>query len=209
MKPSTPEIEAVLVDVRRAYRLLHDYQRMVLDAVDYLAKQLGMNYRGGWPKFSDASPKPGKGGLDFWSWDWLNMVFYEFHFGSPLQPEGYPRMSVLLISDSGYFCTDATDADQTDITTFLPPERSQTYIGFLISGSKWPHPGFMDTQVGMKTFIEGGGRLPLEYAAEGLVGRCWNLSRLLTEEGTDEVIDDLLAAAVKAKIALRRIETRL
>jgi hypothetical protein len=41
MNPSTASIEQALLDVRKAYRLLHDYQRMVMDALNYVGSSWG------------------------------------------------------------------------------------------------------------------------------------------------------------------------
>jgi hypothetical protein len=203
MNFSTAEINEVLLDVRKAYRLLHDYQRMALDVTNYIGKQLGLPYVGGWPKFSDASPKKGKGGLDYWSWDWLNLVFYECHFSEvPLGAPGL-RVSVLLISDTGYFCSEQESVEQTNVSDFLAVEKSQTMVGFIISGKEWPHPAFLENKEQMKTFIESKGNLPGEYAAAGVIGKCYDYDRLVDQQETDMLIQELVAYANGAGIPLK------
>jgi hypothetical protein len=204
MTPSTASIEQALLDVRKAYRLLHDYQRMVMDSVDYIGKQLGLSYGGGWPKFSDPTPKAGKGGPEFWAWDWLNMVQYEFHFGRDLPTGGSLGLSMLLVSDTGYFCSDKEPVEKTNVLDFLPADRSQSKIGFVMSAKGW-HPEFMQTKAGMRTFIETGGDLPPECAAAGMVARCYDLSRLITEDSTNGLIDELISVATASGISLQRV----
>jgi hypothetical protein len=46
----------------------------------YISKRLNIPYVGGWSKFSASSPRGGRGSLDNWAWDWLNLYLYEFHF---------------------------------------------------------------------------------------------------------------------------------
>lgn len=209
MNSSTAEINQVLLDVRKAYRLLHDYQRMALDVTNYIGKQLGLPYVGGWPKFSDASPKRGKGGLDYWSWDWLNLVFYECHFSEVPMGEPGLRVSVLLISDTGYFCSEQEAVEHTNVSDFLPVEQSQTLVGFLISGKEWPHPAFLENKEQMKTFIETKGNLPGEYGAAGVIGKCYDLDRLVNQQETDVLLRELIAFANEADIPLRLVSHKL
>jgi hypothetical protein len=209
MNLPTAEPSQVFLDVRKAYRLLHDYQRMALDATNYIGKQLGLPYVGGWPKFSDASPKAGKGELDYWSWDWLNLVLYECHFSKV--PMGTPglKFSVLLISDTGYFCSEQESAEQTNVSDFLAVEQSRTMVGFIISGKEWPHPAFLENKVQMKTFIETRGTLPSEYGAAGVIGKCYDFDRLVNQQETDALLRELIAFANGAGIPLKVVSHKL
>ena len=131
MTPSQTEIEKALVDVRTAYRLLHDYQRAALDAAKYIGTQLSFDYRGGYQGFTDnSSPKPGKGHLSLSSWDWLNLVFYDFHFTRRLGSTDL-NLLIRLFSDTGYFISDDPSPDKTVVSTFAPVELSRTMVGFL------------------------------------------------------------------------------
>lgn len=206
MKSSSTDIERVLVDVRKAYRLLHDYQRLVLDAVNYIGKQLELTYTGGYPKFSGPSPRPGRGNLDFWAWDWLNFVLYEFHFRKEEQNRPTLTFAAVVISDSGYFFSDTETTTKTDVSNFQSPEASKTSIGFLISARGWDAPTFLENKKQMKTFIESGGQLPPEFEQSGVIGKCYDLARLVTQEETDRLIDDLVLSAVTAGIPLKRID---
>lgn len=203
---SSPEIERALLDVRKAYRLLHDYQRMVLDAVDYIGKQFGMSYKGGSPRFSNVSPRIDKGKLDYWAWDWLNMVFYEFYF----RPNGEDdkvslRFSILLISDTGYFCAEDERLEKTNIAGYLSPDLSSTKVGFVISGPQYDKFSFTGEKIQMKSFIENDGELPSEYAEKGIYGKCVGLERLASEEETNKLLDELIVFAQDKNVPLKRI----
>lgn len=95
MKP-----EDILLDVRKSYRLLHDYQRLILDASKFIGDQLGMNYQGGFPKFAKNPPSLGKGRLDRWAWDWLGMMAHEFQFNRSIE-EGNIILSLVHLPDTG------------------------------------------------------------------------------------------------------------
>jgi hypothetical protein len=204
MTPTQENLEPALLDVRKAYRLLHDYQRMSLDAVNFIGKQLGLDYAGGHPKFSAATPRPGKGKLDYGAWDWLNMMCYEFHFHREFDDE-WAGFSVLLISDTGWHCAEDEKLERTNPAGFLPPEQSSTKVGFLMTANDWPDMKFMVDKAAMKTFIENDGQLPEEITATGMIGKCCDFSRLASEDATTTLINELVTEANRAGIKLERV----
>lgn len=200
-------MDEVLLDVRKAYRLLHDYQRLVLDAVNYIGRQLELDYVGGWPKFSDATPRPGKGSFDCWAWDWLNFMEYDFHFTKTTSDNRTIYFSALLISDSGYFSSPDTNEDATDTSNFLPAEQSQSLLGIVMCHSDWPAPLFMEDRAEMKRFIETKGELPPDLTAAGVVAKCFPLTRLATESEASRLVDEIVLFAKSHKIPLSRVGT--
>ena len=202
---SQAEIERALVDVRRAYRLLHDYQRAALDAVNYLGAQLGLTYKGGWPKFSDCAPKGGKGSLDCWAWDWLNLVFYDFVFACTAAGEDF-TLSVSLVSDTGYYLRRDPAAEKTDISAFAPAEASATKVGFLLHREwKDEYNRFKEDPEEFCRFFANDGELPEDLRAAGLVGRSADFSRLADEESADALITELVHWAAEHGYPLARI----
>jgi len=105
MSSSKVEIDQALLDVRKAYRLLHDYQRAALDAVKYIGSQLGFTYNGGSPRFSSCAPRPGKGQLNLWAWDWLNIVCHDFDFISESKEPEVLGLKIRLFSAIQAFLT--------------------------------------------------------------------------------------------------------
>lgn len=202
--PNPADVATALLDVRKAYRLLHDYQRMVLNAMGHIESQLGFRYQGGYSKFSNVAPRDGKGALDCWAWDWLNMMLYEFHFRNDAKRL---RMSIVLISDTGYFQEDNSlkHEDRTAVSKFASPERSRTMIGFVVSAKDWPNMAFIGDRESMRAFINEGGKLPPALLAKGLLGRCYDLSCIITKDSTDAMLDDLIKAANLAGIPLERV----
>ena len=115
MNISQKEIEKALVDVRKAYRLLHDYQQAVLDAAKYIGSRLGLDYGGGYPCFGNCSPRPGK--IANSTWDWLNLVFYDFHFQTKIADRDV-NFLIRLFSDTGYFVSSHLSPEKADVSTF-------------------------------------------------------------------------------------------
>lgn len=201
--PKTP-FPTVMQDVRRAYRLLHDYQRMVLDGVAYLGKQMGLTYVGGWPKFSSVTPRAGKGGLQtHWAWDWLNLMQHDFHFQLLEEKTVRAHVSMLLISDTGYFFSERDHLVKTDVADFLPAEKSQTLLGFIIARETWGYMGFMEDREGMRKFILNG-ELPPHLRELGMIGLCYDLAELETEAKASVLADKVVAKASAAGVPLSR-----
>jgi hypothetical protein len=204
---SDKNIENAFLDVRNAYRLLHDFQRMVLDAVAFIGSQFGLTYDGGWPKFSATTPRGGHGKLDCWAWDWLNLMQYEFYFFRELGRGKELWFSVILVSDTGYFSSKSETLQKTDVADFLPAEQARTMVGFIMSTrelNQWK-PEFQGDRAAMRSFVEKGGKLPPKFAAPGFVTKCYDAGRLMSEASTSALIDELIVVANGAGIPLERV----
>jgi len=136
------DIKSALIDVRKAYRLLYEYQKRVLDLIDYIGRKYGFSYDGGWAKFCNNAPRNGKGLLTNWAWDWLPFYFYEFHFNDKKQEEDIIHFSIVILSDSGYFDKrdkeNAPNFNQLNVQDFYPVENSKTELIFVAAKNKWP-----------------------------------------------------------------------
>lgn len=131
----------ILVEVRKAYRLLFDYQTKLLALVKYIGGKYGYNYNGGYPKFSNNQPRQGSGNLDLWAWDWLNLYFHEFNFGSKkVEDKTKIYFSVFILNDDGYF--QACQNEQRNIgrvnpSKFERPESSNSKLIFVVGLNCW------------------------------------------------------------------------
>lgn len=197
MNTSKLEIDSALVDVRRAYRLLHDYQRAALDAAKYVGIKTGFEYAGGYPLFSNCSPRNGKGILESWSWDWLNLFFYDFHFTRKVDGERTLNLSMWLFSDTGYYVSDDPAPVETDVSTFAPVEKSSTKIGFLMYLNWEPEFDelFYKNRDAIRTFLETNGELPAGLRNAGAFGKCYDFAQLSDEESAGQVIAELINLA--------------
>lgn len=194
MKASPIQIESSLADVRRAYRLLHDYQRSALDTIKYIAARLGFVYRNGGPNFSDPAPRTGSSDLlDRWAWDWLNLVFFDFTFKPAEEPaEAQPVLfAIFLVSDTGYFLSERADVHKTRTETFETPESSGTKVGFFFFRD-WPdNNNFINDRLAVQRFLQSGAELPEELRKMGVIGKCVDFRELADQESTDRVVASL------------------
>jgi hypothetical protein len=130
-------ISDILLNVRKSYRLLFEYQKRILDLMSFIGGSFGFRYNGGYPKFSNPSPGNGKGTLNNWSWDWLNMYYYEFNFKSETIEGCKVAFAVILINDTGYYQSSNNKRNQTDISTFESVENSQSKLILVAGKNTW------------------------------------------------------------------------
>lgn len=200
------KISSTLLEVRKAYRLLYNYQDRLLDLVSYIGGKYGFSYEGGYSKYSDVAPRNGKGDLSFWAWDWLNLYFYEFKFRLKVIEELDPRIyfAVLIVNDTGFF--DARDAgdgrkpDKLDTSTFNSVEESKSELIFIAGrnlwdgwGVNWDEPEFISKPNGKKQTTDGGIMLFKHYSLEkleneqGAMSCLIDFERYCSENGIEEI----------------------
>lgn len=131
----------LLTEVRKAYRLLFDYQSKLLALVNYIGGKFGYNYNGGYPKFSNNQPRQGSGNLKLWAWDWLNLYFHEFSFGKKDLDNGDSLyFSVFVLNDDGYFLANKKEEksiSELNINDFERPEFSHSKLIFVVGYNYW------------------------------------------------------------------------
>ena len=132
------DVNKIALEARKAYRFLFRYQRRILDLMDFIGRALNLEYKGGFPKFSNTTPRDGHGKLDKWAWDWLNMYFYEFHF----HLNDKVKFSAFIVNDTGYYDSDYAnnESKRLDIDTFETAEKSSTKLIFVAAKNMWGSP---------------------------------------------------------------------
>ena len=168
-----------------------------------------MTYKGGYCYFSECAPKDGKGSLENWAWDWLNLMFYEFYFEREDAEQQAINVSMWLFSDTGYFISDHPAAQETDVTTFAPVEKAGTKIGFLLYQDwKEAYSQIRTNHEYLRRFIENG-EIPEFLENEGIRGKSFDFARLSDDISTEAVIDELVILAKSGGLPLSRVKRPL
>ena len=94
-----------------------------------------------------------------------------------------------------------------DVFDYLKPEQSSTKVAFIISAREWGVE-FLEDKSAMKNFIETSEELPKGTAEKGIIGKCVDLSRLASAEGTNRLLDELVLFAQANRIMLTRIGSK-
>jgi hypothetical protein len=188
-------------NVRKAYRLLHEYQGMVLDAVRYIKSQLDTQdyciYQQFAGSFCDSRIK-----LDQSSWAWLPMAFCEFNFYKSLPNNELLSLSFFVISDTGFFERETDTNDKEQLSAFAKPDdQSSTKFAFILRKFHWenqPHliPPFMEDKAQMRNFIKNGS-LPDDLIKAGFAGNIYDMSCLASEREANNVVKDVINFAEK------------
>lgn len=138
-------INSTLVDVRKAYRLLFDFQSRIMDLVSFIGGTYAFEYDGGHIKFSNIAPSNGKGSLKDSAWRFLPMYFYDFHFKQRKINNNNIYFSVFLIADTGYFENLKDNLpNKKDVDTFHSVEESKTKLLFVAGKNKWGNSSLND-----------------------------------------------------------------
>jgi hypothetical protein len=184
-----PTPHDVFLNVRKAYRLLHDYQCMVLDIIRYIRSQLNVSQYGVREEFRYSSWE--NNALDRSSWAWLPMYQGWIYFWKEFENNRWLFLSFLVISDTGFI--DATQVNGEDmVSDFTPAEKSSTKFAFMIHPGWEPLHVFLNDKPKMKAFINGDRNLP-----DGFIGNCYDMSCLTSELGADKIVKEIRDLARK------------
>lgn len=161
----------------------------------YVGNCLGLTYSGGFPLFSSAAPNSGKGNLNYWAWDWLNLYFYDFYFEArDAQGEKLFGLSIFLFSDSGFWIGDSDDP--TEVGAFAPVEKSDTKVAFLLY-REWSgeFEDALHTKETLRTFLEKGEEGLPELMRGKVFARVYDFADLSDQDSTDRVISEIRSLA--------------
>lgn len=141
------ELDNAFTDVRNAFRLLARYQSRVLDIVNYIREHTPYTDMWGVKRFSDIihsrrdCPDKEYANLsvwkDMWSWDFMYNYLFEYYFGQVKIQRKVIDMSIIQVSDDGFYRSMANNPSPTDISTFLPADESNSYLIFTAGWNEW------------------------------------------------------------------------
>lgn len=204
---SIPTESDVFLNVRKSYRLLHEYQHMVLDAVRYILSQFVIGSEtGGVPTFANDTRANGYRFLQQPSWDWLPMMGYEFHFLTPCKDDPV-GLSFFIFSDTGYFFGEDNTVDHKEILAdYAAAEQSATIFAFILRKGPWKKLPFMQNKCQMRDFLKEGGCLPDNLIEDNHFGKSYDMSFLTSELKLNRIINDIMSIAGEKKwsISLKR-----
>lgn len=141
------ELDNTFVDIRNSFRLLARYQSRVLDIVNYIREQTPFIDMWGLRHFcnviSTRKNCPGDNYAtlriysDMWAWDFMYNYIFEYYFGQVKIQRKVIDMSVIQVSDDGFYKSMSSKPSQTDISTFLPAEEANSYLILTAGWKAW------------------------------------------------------------------------
>lgn len=133
---SIDEFKIALNDVRKAHRLIYEYQSRMLDLITLIYNKLGFQYIEGRKYFSKPiSFKKNNNDLkvykDMWGWDFIYSYCFNYYFGQIATKEKqYVSLSINQYSDTGFY--DIEESDKEETNTFLETENSISKLLFIL-----------------------------------------------------------------------------
>ena len=200
------KIDQALLDVRKSYRLLYDYQRRILDLVKFIKGKYRLKYEGGYPKFSKSAPRDGRGNLENWAWDWLSMYFYEFHFYPQKNGDNDTHFSAFLLNDTGYFLSAKDERlHRKTLSGFADVEKSETKLILIAGHNYWDawNGDWLDSEFTLS---------PSGVKVEGeriLLFKQYDLSDFSTEIGAVSKLKDFSQFCAKNGCTLQYFEKQI
>lgn len=207
MQDEVAMLNAALVDVRKAYLLLHAYQRRVLDACRHIADRLSCDfyytvYHGG------RAPAPGN--RPFQGYDWAMLPLYNFSLlflppGELADPNAMKAndwmLEVRVINDSTYLAMDgkwekepSRTKDPKDggtsvvLYAFLnTADLKRNWLWDVYQKTRWPAP---------RTLVRDEARSTAVYSVP------FELSRLLDRDAIDEAVSEF-ATAIQTNLGIK------
>lgn len=126
------QLQEALCNVRKAHRLLHDYQTRMLDLAYFIKIKLDMPGFQGIKHFSETIGSGYKNvWRDMWAWDFLYSYVFEYYLSSKERSDCKYSVSLIQYSDTGYF--DAQNGDSRNHpNSFVPEEKSSSKLLLII-----------------------------------------------------------------------------
>lgn len=179
------ELSLTMTNVRKAYRLLHDYQKRVLDTVNFIGNNLNFEYHSGWAWFSKDQGNKNNKSLERSGWDWLNMYEYEFFFGDQNVNGIEFRFSILHQADTGYY--DGLKSKKDSPLDFIAASESQSRLVFIVGRNNfWDPRNVLTEKLRNKNTDE------FSDANQNLFGKAYGMERFFNEDSTQNTIADFI-----------------
>ncbi len=195
-------LDQVLLDTRKAYRLLHAYQRWIIDAVTYLGSQFDLEYNGGATRFSCNNIHSNSKNASFSSWDWLPFLIFEFHYLKKLECGGTFSLSCFILSDTGYFEGGNEHDDKESVSDFASVADSSSKAAFILRhGHYEPEWQFLNDKEDVQKLLANNS-LPEALKQRGFVAKCYDLASFENESSINKIRDELLELAKENKLPL-------
>lgn len=197
------ELDNAFTDVRNAFRLLARYQSRVQSIVNYIREHTPYTDMWGNRRYCDTihsridCPDKGYANLrvsqDMWSWDFLYNYMFEYYFGQQKFGRKTIEMSVIQVSDDGYYKSMANNPSPTDISTFLPADESNSYLILTVGWNAWLRDEQEDdNEAFLHKFLAGSNDTSIYINDKGhwSITRRYPMQRFSSQKGADKVMAD-------------------
>ena len=124
------ELNDAFLNIRKAHRLIYEYQRRMQDLAWYIKNKLSLPAYEGYKHFSLPLSSRHTIHPDNWSWDWIYTYLYEYHLGSICIDNNEIKLSLFQVSDNGFYKSTSESKHQTQVDSFAAAEKSDSLLTF-------------------------------------------------------------------------------
>ena len=129
------QLKSALCEVRKAHRLIYEYQRRMQDLTWFIKNKLGFPEYNGWKFFGDTMSPQHTISLEKKSWDWLYTYFFDYLLGyKTLGDKEEMGLGLIQITDTGYYKAKKgkVDVNEEKPSTFSSEEDSDNVLMFYL-----------------------------------------------------------------------------
>ncbi|MEY9770199.1 hypothetical protein [Sinorhizobium fredii] len=200
-------LSAALADVRRAYRLIWDFQRRCLDTMKFVAQQFPEREFYQWASNGSNQPPPNRSDpTRTWAWDFLPLYNCSFLYTGPGQDRWHPKigdwlLEVRLLADTEWDVRD--ERIEPDPAEFGPVGESDTTLSIFVWKCTSEVPDNLNWlrhiwgQASWPADVEDGDEEGVVYMREGYLEAC-QLDISLAELTTKDAIKAFCGRAKRA-----------
>lgn len=190
------QLKSAFCEVRKAHRLIYEYQRRMQDLSWFIKNKLGFNDYKGWKKFSAPLSSRNTIHVSNWSWDWIYTYVYEYYLGeqSVKSNQNSWKLSIIQISDTGFYENYDTVAEATTLNTFVSTEESESKLLFYLSmATKKTKEYDWNPDVILKEYAAKNGFFKIENQPNHIqIIYSIPLSKFVNEEATLQILRDFV-----------------
>ena len=142
------DIHQMMEDVRKAHRIIYQFQDRMLQLMNRIANDYGLNHPVGRKRFSNPVGSTRRGNdypeanlriHDKWVWDMIYTYEFEYYFGKIFRNNLNGCLTVFQISDNGYYLADGHRLEEGEgvhlskraINDFWSTDQSDSYLIFV------------------------------------------------------------------------------
>lgn len=193
------DLENTLKDVRSAYRLLFEYQKRIIDLVDYSFKHFGRTFTESYPRFSTEQNTKADKDL-YGNWDTKNLYMHDFRSSTYKSDENEYNLAILVVSDTGYFINhknsltinkpkSLVENDKKNFQDFQDVDQSETKLIFIAGKNLWTFEGpFSHSFTNPELVLNKEGEN--KKGDDKMIYRSYNLSAFGNEDMTKRQLSD-------------------
>ncbi len=193
-KLSEKQLNEALIEVRKAHRLIYEYQRRMQDLSWFVKNKLGFPDYKGYKGFSAPLKDKNKIDKDNWSWDWIYTYKYRYYLGEMKSGENEWQLNLLQVSDTGYYESIKNGMiEKEEVSEFASAEKADSKLVFYLSPANH-NQNLDDWEPGsiMEQYANADEPMVIQNEPNQLIIYPVSISKFLNEESTIIILQDFV-----------------